>query len=115
MDVEYPEILMDAAAILAKAMERHGMQPDRASDIAFEAVEALRTTWGGQPCYIPKAEYIELGPIHRQVYEHYMAGDDPRQIATDFKYSVQWVRQIIRTARMTRSQKVAAPLLFPDA
>ena len=114
MGIEYPEILIDAASTLAKALERSGLLPDRASDIAFEAVEALRSTWGGQPIYIPKAEYIELAPLHLQIYERYMAGDDPKDIAPDFDYTVQWVRTIIRTARMTRSQKVTAPLLFPD-
>lgn len=115
MGIEYPELLMDAAATLARALERQGIQGDRASDMAFEAVEALRSTWGGQTCYIPKAEYIELAPVHAQVYERYAAGEDLREIATAFKYSVQWVRQIIRTARMTRSQRVTAPQLLPDA
>lgn len=112
MGIEYPELLMDAAATLARTLETHGLQPDRASDIAFGAVEALRASWGGQMVYIPKAEYIELAPIHQQVYERYLAGEEPKDIAPDFKYSVQWVRQIIRTARMTRAQKVAAPSLF---
>jgi Mor family transcriptional regulator len=114
MGIQYPEVLMDAAATLAQELERRGMAPEMASDAAFAAVEGLRARWGGADVYIPKAEHIELGPKHQQIYERWRAGEDYFQIKKDFDYSIQWIRQIVRTARLARSQKVLAPQLLQD-
>jgi len=112
MGIQYPEVLMDAAASLAQELEKRGLPPEMASDAAFAAVEALRSRWGGADVYIPKAEHIELGPRHAQIYERWKASEDYFQIKKDFDYSIQWLRQIIRTARLLRAQKVTAPQLL---
>ena len=114
MGVHYPEVLLDAAASLARELERWGIARETASDAAFAAVEGLRARWGGTPVYIPKAEAIELEPKYLQIYERWKAGEGYSPLMRDFNYSEQWIRQIIRTARLTRGQKVQAPALFPD-
>ena len=114
MGVQYPEVLMDAAASLAHELERRGISPEVAGDAAFAAVEHLRAQWGGADIYIPKAAVLDLAPKHQLVYEHWKAGDDYLKLMREFGYTVQWVRQIIRAARLARSQKVAAPMLLED-
>lgn len=109
---EYPEVLTDAAACLAQALERQGIGPERASDLAFEAVEALRARWGGMDLYIPKAQYLETAPKHERIWELYRAGCDLRAIAQETGYSVQRVRQVIRQARAARALPVHAPSLL---
>lgn len=112
MGVQYPEVLLDAAACLAKSLERRGTGAEEASDMAFEAVEALRAQWGGADIYIPKAANIEIAPRHQEIYARWKAGETYLSLMREFGYSVQWIRQVIRTARLTRSQRVTAPTLL---
>jgi len=112
---EYPELLTDAAETLAMNLEAHGIEPDRAADLAFQAVDDLRRRWGGLQVYIPKAEYLELATRHQEVFERYRAGWDERDIAREAGYTERRVRQIIRTARLLRAAKVHAPPLLEDA
>jgi Mor family transcriptional regulator len=114
MGIQYPEVLLDAAASLAQELERRGMPAEAASDAAFAAVESLRARWGGADIYIPMAKVIELAPKHQQIYERWRAGEQIPALAGDFGYSYQWIRQVIRTARLARSQKVHAPQLLVE-
>lgn len=115
MGVQYPEILLDAAAILAKELERRGMAPEMASDVAFSAVEELRSKWGGADVYIPQAQYLELSSKYAEIYERWLAGEQVPELARSFGYSFQWIRQVVRTARLQRRQKAKARPLFEEA
>ena len=112
MAIEYPEILTDAGTTIAEALERQGLATERAADVAFAAVECLRSRWGGMNVYIPKAEYLDLAPKHQRVFEAVAAGRDPRDVAVEFKYSVQRVHQVVRAARLARAPKTTTPPLF---
>jgi len=106
---------MDVAACLSQALERKGIAAETASDLAYEAVEALRKRWGGMDVYIPQAEFLDLAPKHQLVYEHWKSNMPMLEMVREHGYSVQWIRQIVRASRATRAQKVSSPpLLLTD-
>jgi len=117
MAVEYPTFLHELGEQLAKVLDRRlaawGVTPDEASDAAFEAVEWVRQAWGGQEVYLPKAEYIELASRDREIYEKFLANHTYLQLNREFDLSEQWIRQIIRAARLARRQQAfQTPLPF---
>ena len=72
----YPEILIDAGATLAQALERQGLAPEKAEAIAWETTEQLRRRWGGMDhLYIPKAAVLDLEPKYQALYERWHAGE----------------------------------------
>ena len=111
MAVEYPEILTDLGEHLAEKLERRGMEPEQASDLAFSITEYLRRYWGGQEVYIPKAEHLEQAGRNRQIYEHFLAGWSFIQLNREFNLTEQRIRQIIRATRLGRRQQVVQPFL----
>lgn len=115
MTAEYPEILLDLAASVAKSLEKSGISADRAADIAFEAAEDLRRRWAGMAPYIPGAAHLDLAPKYQEIYERAYAGEPKEVLARDFGYSVQWIRVLVKSARLARRQKVDAPPLLVDA
>jgi Mor family transcriptional regulator len=111
---QYPEVLLDVAACLTGSLERRGILPETAAEIAHEATESLRKRWGGMDLYIPKGEELELAPKYLLIYERWKAGVDQLTLVRDTGYSRQWITQIVRAARAGRAQKVEASPLFPD-
>ena len=109
----YPEVLLDVAACLSKSLERRGTAPELAAEIAHEAAESLRKRWGGMDIYIPKGEELDLAPKYQLIFERWQAGEDMLTLVRDTGYSLQWVCQIVRSARQGRAQQVEAVPLFP--
>ncbi len=111
MGVEYPEILTDLGEHLAEKLERRGIEPEQASDLAFSITEYLRRYWGGQEVYIPKAEHLEQAGRDQRISEHFAAGWTFLQLNREFNLTEQRIRQIIRAARLARRQTAIQPSL----
>jgi Mor family transcriptional regulator len=111
---DYPEILLDLAACVALALERAGIGKDKAADIAFEAAEHVRRCWHGMPVYIPGAAHLDLAPKYQKIYERWVAGEPVESLAREYSYSVQWIRVVVRSARLDKSHKVECKALFDE-
>ncbi len=111
---QYPEVLLDAAACVSKALERRGLSREAAAEIGHECAESLRQRWGGMDLYIPKGESLDLAPKYQRIFEQWQAGVDALTLVRETGYSIQWIGQIVRAARVARAQKVDATPLFPD-
>lgn len=111
MAVVYPEILTDLGEHLAEKLEERGLEPEKASDLAFTVTEFLRRYWGGQEVYIPKAEHLEQASRDQRIYDHFLAGWTFIQLNREFNLTEQRLRQIIRAARLSRRQKTVQPFL----
>lgn len=114
--VDYPEVLEDLGGILGEALVKHGLKKDLASEIAWDAVETVRKSWGGRPVYIPKAEQIELSARDHEMYDRFQRSLWPyAALAKTYNLSEMRIRQIVKRARMARRQKLDGPgALFAD-
>lgn len=114
MPAAYPEILLDTAAYLAMALERHGLAADVADEAAFKAAEELRQHWGGRYLYIPKGDQYDVAEEHARAFEAWKAGATVEQIATERGWSTRWTRAVLQAVRKARRQRATGAALFPE-
>lgn len=73
----YPRILTELAEAITGAIMRKGIAPEMARSLAEEAVEEIRTTFGGEIVYIPQAYHHRLQRRNREI-RRLLAAGEPR-------------------------------------
>jgi len=104
---EYPEVLEDLGGMLGDALVRHGLKKDAASEIAWEAVEGVRRSWGGQQVYIPRGEEWARATRDQEIYALFQFEKWPYlALARKYDLTEMRVRQIIHRVKSQRCQRI---------
>lgn len=72
---DYPQVLTGLAEAITSAIERKGASPDLARSFAEAAVEEIRTTFGGEPLYIPQGHRYYIERRNREIRRRLAAGE----------------------------------------
>jgi Mor family transcriptional regulator len=102
---EYPELLQQLALTLKGCMERDGVEPDAAGQIAFDAVEDVRFIFGGHSFYLPQGEGYEMSRREKEILDAYTSGpgaytrDRADQLATQYSVADRTIYRIVARAK----------------
>ncbi len=66
---KYPDHLATVALTITEALQRDGIDPARADEIAFAATEKVRFEHGGDTSYIPKGHLYQVLTEWREIYD----------------------------------------------
>lgn len=94
----YPELLVDLATTIGEALEKRGVAADHAADIAFGAVERVRTLWGGQHLYLPRGARYQGSQRDRQIMSEFN-GHNQKSLASKYNLTEMRIYQIIKRQR----------------
>jgi Mor family transcriptional regulator len=103
----YPEHLKTVANVIAEALERDGVDPSRAGEIAFAATERLRFEHGGDAPYIPKGHLYESSVQWDEIFAAWSSGTPMAELLDRYDITPRHMRRIIdhgRTKRVKRDQ-----------
>jgi len=94
----YPEILADLQAIVTSSLTAAGIDAAQSSQVAHQAAEKIRKSWGGQMVYIAKGKDYELSQRDLEIWEKF-TGRNHSQLCREYGISLQWLYKIINHQR----------------
>jgi Mor family transcriptional regulator len=103
----YPEICADLMLQIELQLKRDGIDPDKASVIAFNTAEHVRKHWGGSMIYIARGMHFNALQWQKDMYAKFN-GKNHEELAHEYKVSVQYVYQVVklmRAAELAERQK----------
>lgn len=100
------ELLSYLGASLAAGLEREGLIPHRASEIALDVMASLRFEFAGQLIYFPRGIQERAEEKAEAIYQKYQAGTAIDDLAHEYGHSVQWVYRLIASVRKKRQSQL---------
>lgn len=87
--------LIDHAKML---LQTHGLDTDKAAQLAHQLADHMGLVWGGINVYFPKDIRKELSARDQLIYIEFN-GSNHVDLARKFRVSVQWVYKIVERVR----------------
>ena len=99
---EYPELYQHLAAIVVELAVARGSPLAEADALGLEVAERFRQDFGGTTVYCPKV----AGATHTAIFEAWLKGATPAELARQFDYAEPYVNRIIRVLRAKRESRM---------
>ena len=96
-DQQYPERLVELAAIVNATLVDGGIEPEAARKFADAVRERVREVWGGQTIYIPSRKYT-VEYMRREIGRRWI-GANTGELCGEFEISESRLRQLYDEGR----------------
>ncbi|MEX3690113.1 Mor transcription activator family protein [Paraburkholderia sp. BR14263] len=104
---QYPELLEHIGQVIYQKLIEHGLDKQKAGELAFSTAESVRKQISGMHLYIPRGHSYEISLRNAGIFARFK-GDNYTQLARETGLTEMQVRNIIRDAiafdRSTRQQ-----------
>ncbi|HWT68150.1 MAG TPA: Mor transcription activator family protein [Pseudomonas sp.] len=100
------ELASSMAAVMGALLRKHGIQDQKADEVALEAIEEMRREYGGTQLYFSREETLQKAAIHEEVFDLFDRNEmTVPDLALKYGFSTAWVYAIIRNIRRRRKEE----------
>jgi Mor family transcriptional regulator len=104
------EFFEQLAVTVATTLVEAGIEDELAETAGWNAADHIKAEWGGGSLYIPKGTWQEVYAVHREIYNRWNKGEEPKDLAREYGRTVPATNLIIR--QMRKKMKSLQPTLF---
>jgi len=98
----HPGLLLDLHDSLSDQLIKSGLEPGKASDIAYTVTEHIHKTWAGQQLYVPKSVELKCATRNQDIYRRFN-GKNFTELSREYGLTEMRIRQIIKEQREKRA------------
>lgn len=100
------ELSASMAALIGALLRKHGIQDQKADEIALEAMGEMHRMYGGSQLYFSREDSFRTAAIHDEVFDRFYRNEmSVTDLALEYGFSTAWVYTIIRKTRIKRKEK----------
>ncbi|MCO7614100.1 hypothetical protein NJH83_28070 [Pseudomonas chlororaphis] len=100
------ELAASMAAVMGALLRKHGMQEQKADEVALEAIDEMRREYGGTQLYFSREETVKKAAIHEEIFDLFDRNEmTVPDLALKYGFSTAWIYSIIRNVRRSRKEK----------
>lgn len=105
-----PQFLADLTDNVKNVLQKSGLTPETAHDLAYEITKEQRMMWRGQTVYFPSTDPEELSRRDQEIWDRYN-GSNHAELVSAFQVSKQHIYRIVKIMRAKETSKRQGSLL----